>query len=150
MPLPPGLYAQVGTSSRRRRIVNVTHRVVFGTREAVEQAVAAGGWTIKTACIARRNLDIRQRVAAGGRRVQTLGQGEDGVQNQLVLFQSAHNFCLPHASFRQPLPPPVSTNGTGSAKPGRPCPPARAAGVPDHVWTLREVLLFRVPPWPQP
>jgi hypothetical protein len=20
----------------------------------------------------------------------------------------------------------------------------------DHVWTLREVLLFRVPPWPQP
>jgi hypothetical protein len=24
------------------------------------------------------------------------------------------------------------------------------AGLPDHVWTLREVLLFRVPPWPQP
>jgi hypothetical protein len=20
----------------------------------------------------------------------------------------------------------------------------------EHVWTLREVLLFRVPPWPQP
>jgi len=25
-----------------------------------------------------------------------------------------------------------------------------AARVTDHVWTLREVLLFRVPPWPQP
>jgi len=25
-----------------------------------------------------------------------------------------------------------------------------AAGRTDHVWTLREVLLFRVPPWPQP
>ena len=24
------------------------------------------------------------------------------------------------------------------------------AGLTDHVWTLREVLLFRVPPWPQP
>jgi hypothetical protein len=24
-----------------------------------------------------------------------------------------------------------------------------AAGLTDHVWTLREVLLFRVPPWPQ-
>jgi len=22
------------------------------------------------------------------------------------------------------------------------------AGLTDHVWTLREVLLFRVPPWP--
>ncbi len=24
------------------------------------------------------------------------------------------------------------------------------AKLTDHVWTLREVLLFRVPPWPQP
>jgi hypothetical protein len=25
-----------------------------------------------------------------------------------------------------------------------------AAELTDHVWTLREVLMFRVPPWPQP
>jgi hypothetical protein len=25
-----------------------------------------------------------------------------------------------------------------------------AAGLTDRVWTLREVLLCRVPPWPQP
>lgn len=25
-----------------------------------------------------------------------------------------------------------------------------AAGLTDRVWTLREVLLYRVPPWPQP
>jgi hypothetical protein len=24
-----------------------------------------------------------------------------------------------------------------------------AADLTEHVWTLREVLLFRVPPWPQ-
>jgi hypothetical protein len=24
------------------------------------------------------------------------------------------------------------------------------AGLIDQVWTLREMLLFRVPPWPQP
>jgi hypothetical protein len=28
--------------------------------------------------------------------------------------------------------------------------PLRAAGLSEHVWTLREVLRFRVPPWPQP
>ncbi len=27
---------------------------------------------------------------------------------------------------------------------------AMAAGLADRVWTLREVLMFRVPPWPQP
>jgi hypothetical protein len=60
------------------------------------------------------------------------------------------DFCLPHASVRQPVPQPVHTNGTGSATQWRPCTPAMAAGLTDHVWTLREVLLFRVPPWPQP
>jgi len=48
------------------------------------------------------------------------------------------------------VPQPAPTHGSGSAMQGRPCPPAMAAGLTDHVWTLREVLLFRVPPWPQP
>jgi hypothetical protein len=30
----------------------------------------------------------------------------------LVLFQGYHNFCLPHASLRQPLPQPVPTNNS--------------------------------------
>ena len=98
----------------------------------------------------RLNLDIRQRVAAVGRRVNTLCQGEDGLQSQLALFHAYHNFCLPHTSLRQPLLIPVPTNGPGSAKLWRPCTPAMVAGLTDHVWTLREVLLFRVPPWPQP
>jgi hypothetical protein len=25
-----------------------------------------------------------------------------------------------------------------------------AEGLTDHVWSLKEVLLYRVPPWPQP
>ena len=61
-----------------------------------------------------------------------------------------HNFCLPHASLRQPLSQPLPTHGHGSAQMWQPRTPAMAAGLTDHVWTLREVLLFRVPPWPQP
>jgi len=150
MPLSQLLYAQVVKSYQRRRIVRVTHRVVFGTMDHVKQVLSACGWRINTAFVERLNLDIRQRVAAVGRRVNTLCKGEDGVRQQLVLFQSYYNFCLPHASLRQPLPQPVPTNGAGSAKRWRPCTPAMAAGLTDHVWTLREVLLFRVPPWPQP
>jgi hypothetical protein len=37
MPRPELLYAQVSKTMRRRRLVRVTHRVVFGTREAGEQ-----------------------------------------------------------------------------------------------------------------
>jgi IS1 family transposase len=150
MPRPGLLYAQVIKTVRRRRLVRVTSRVVFGTFERVAQVLAVYGWQINTAFVERLNLDIRQRVAAAGRRVNTLCKGEDGLRQQLALFQTYHNFCLPHASLRQPLPKPLPTTGTGSAKHWRPCTPAMAAGLTDHVWTLREVLLYRVPPWPQP
>jgi len=59
------------------------------------------------------------------------------------------HFVLPHASVRQLLAESVRTYGTGSAKLWRPCTPAMAAGLTDHIWTLKEVLLYRVPPWPQ-
>src|SRR5262244_3727909 len=98
----------------------------------------------------RINLSIRQHVAAVGRRVTTLCKGEDGLRQQLALYHGYYNFCLPHASLRQLLPQSLPTNGTGSAKQWRPCTPAMAAGRTDHVWSLREVLLYRVPPWPPP
>ena len=149
MPLPALLYAQVVKSYRRRRLVGVAHHVVFGTRLAIEQILAKCGWAINTAFVERLNLDIRQRVAAIGRRVNTLCQGEAGLRDQLVLFQTYHNFVLPHASLRQPLLIPEVTSGRGSVKVWRPCTPAMAAGLTDHVWSLKEVLLYRVPPWPQ-
>jgi IS1 family transposase len=150
MPLPQLLYVQVVKSYRRRRIVAVKHRVVLGTMERVKQVLSACGWQINTAFIERLNLDIRQRVAAVGRRVNTLCKGKDSLRQQLALFQVYFNFCLPHASLRQPLLVPELTNGNGSAKQWRPYTPAMAAGLTDHGWSLKEVLLFRVPPWPQP
>ena len=150
MPLPTLLYAQVVKSYRRRRLVRGTHRVVFGTRLAIEQVLTRCGWTINTAFVERLNLDLRQRVAAIGRRVNTLCQGETSLRDQLSLFQGYHNLVLPHTSLRQALAEPVPTNGNGSAKVWRPCTPAMAAGLTDHVWSLKEVLLYRVPPWPQP
>jgi IS1 family transposase len=150
VPLPELLYAQVIKTMRRRRLVQVHHRVVFGTKAAVERVLAACGWQINTAFVERINLSLRQHVAAIGRRTSALCKGEDGLRQQLAVYHTYYNFCLPHTSLRQALPHPVPTNGTGSARQWRRCTPAMAAGLTDHVWTLREVLLFRVPPWSQP
>ena len=79
IPVPALLYAQVVKSYRRRRIVGVKYRVVFGTMERVQQVLAACSRKINTAFVERFNLDIRQRVAAVGRRVNTLCQGEEGL-----------------------------------------------------------------------
>ena len=135
---------------RRRRLIRGRHRVVLGTLETVKAVLAPLGCQINTACIERLTLTIRQHVAAVGRRVSRLCKGEDGIQPQLALYHVSSNVCLPHASFRQPLLQPQPTSGTGAATHGQPRPPAMAAGLTEHVWTLREVLLLRVPPGPQP
>ena len=54
---------QVVKQYRRKRVVRVKHRVVFGTIGAIEQVLSVYGWKINTACVERLNLDIRQRVA---------------------------------------------------------------------------------------
>jgi hypothetical protein len=64
-------------------------------------------------------------------------------------YLSAEYRYTAHANLRQPLAEPVPTKGNDSGKVWQPCTPAMAAGLTDHVWSLREVLLYRVPPWPQ-
>jgi hypothetical protein len=123
--------------------------VVFGTPAGVKQVLAAQGWHINTAFVERINLTIRHHVSAVGRRVLTACKSAEGLGQQLCLYQTYYNFCLPHGSLRMPLSQLQPTKGTGTAKGWQPCTPARAAGVTDRVWSLREVLLFRVPPWPQ-
>src|SRR5437016_373451 len=99
MPLPGLLYAQVVKTVRRRRLVQVKHRVVFGTLERVQHVLAACGWQINTAFVERLNLTIRQHVAAVGRRVTTLCKHEAGLRQQLMLYKVHYHFCLPHAPF---------------------------------------------------
>jgi IS1 family transposase len=103
MPQPKLLYAQVVKRYRRRRIVGVKHRVIFGPAAIIESILAKRGWKINTAFAERLNLDFRQHVAAIGRRVNTLCKHEAGLRQQLALFHGYHNFVLPHASLRLSL-----------------------------------------------
>jgi len=149
MPRPELLYAQV-VKQYRRRLVGMCHRVVFGTLAGVQRVLAAQGWHINTAFVERVNLTTRHHVAAVGRRVLTLCKSPVGLRSQLILYHTYYNFCLRHAGSRVPLAQPQLTNGSGSVKKWQLRTPAMAAGLTDHVWRLHEVLLFRVPPWPQP
>src|SRR5262244_2749370 len=65
MPQPQLLYAQVVKTVRRRRLVDVQHRVVFGTLEAVQQVLAACGWQINTAFVEVRPVGRKEASASG-------------------------------------------------------------------------------------
>jgi hypothetical protein len=65
MPLPQLLYAQVSKTVRRQRLVRVSHRVVFGSLEAVKHILAPCGWHINTAFVEVRPVGRKEAAASG-------------------------------------------------------------------------------------
>jgi hypothetical protein len=148
-PKPDRLAAHGVTSYRRRRIMRVNHRVIVDAAETIASILAKRGWKMHTACIERLTLAFRQPVAAIGRRVTALCQHQAGWRQQVALFPAEHTFVLPHASLRVPLPEVEMLAERGSIKRWRQHTPAMAAGLTEHIWRVREGLMFRGPPWPQ-
>jgi transposase-like protein len=64
-PVPELLYAQVVKSYRRRRIVGIKYRVVFGTMERVQQVLSACGRKINTAFVEVRPVGRKEALASG-------------------------------------------------------------------------------------
>ena len=145
MPLPELRYAQVVKRRVKRRIVHVSQKVIYGrnVRGRIKQTI---GSMINTSFVERMNLTLRHHVPALARRTIQIAKTALGLEQQLSLTGAYYNFCLPHETLKRPLAQPIPTNGNGSPKKWSPCTPMMAEGLTFHVWTLEELLTFRVPP----
>ncbi|GAC1405811.1 MAG: IS1 family transposase [Chloroflexota bacterium] len=134
------LLAQVVKSHQGRRLVDVTRRVVFGTAEAVAAAIARtkGGTQINTAYIERLNATFRACLVPLTRRGRRLAHGTALLHSGMWLVGTAYNFCWVHESLR--------LRAIGGRSKWLERTPAMAAGLTDHIWTMEEVLRYRVPP----
>ena len=81
--------------------------------------------------------------------METHAKTELGLNLKLNLTRSYYNFCLPHRSLRAPLAESIPTRENGSFKKWQQRTPAMAAGVTEHIWSMKELLMFRVPPFEQ-
>jgi IS1 family transposase len=102
LPLPHLLYAQVIKTTRRWRLVSVTHRVVFGTVAAVTQVLEPYGWQINTAFVERLNLDIRQRVAAVGVESTRCARARTACASNWWCFRPTTISCCPMPAYGSP------------------------------------------------
>lgn len=147
---PPDLcYAVVVKERENGRVVHVTTRIVYGAAEQVHMALQTSpvSDTINTSGVERNNLTVRQHSRRLGRKVNAFSKDPDYLEDQLTLAFAYYHFVVPHRSLRQRLPQALPTKGrTGSHKKWKPVTPAMAAGLTDHVWTMDELLSFRVPP----
>ena len=121
----------------------------FHRYQAIAASLSSAGHKINTAFIERVNLTLRAHIPALGRKVLSFAKTRVGLAQQVSLTRTYYNFCLPHLSLRLLLPEPIPTKGNGSPKRWQSRTPAMAADITDHVWTMQELLLFRVPPWLQ-
>ena len=131
------LLAQVVKSHQGRRLVDVTRRVVYGTAEAVADAIAAtrGGTQINTSSIERLNATFRAALAPLTRRGRRLAHGAALLTSGMWLVGTTYNVCWPHASLRL---------RACRGRKWQERTPAMAAGLTDHVWTMEEMLCYRV------
>lgn len=142
------LYAVVCKRREGARVVEVTTQIIYGTPERIAQALhdSPASHTISTYGVERNNLTIRQHARRMSRKVNAFSKEHDYLEHQLGLSFAYYHFVIPHRGLRRKWPRPVPTKGTGSPKMWEQRTPAMAAGLTDHIWSMDELLSFRVPP----
>ena len=134
--------ATVIKRTEQKRVVQVTRTMTLGTLEQASKLSQAslGGSVLNTAFIERFNATMRERLASLTRKCRHAAQRLEALSTGMYLIACTYNFCWPHQE--------LSTTKHS----GRPCTPAMAAGLTDHVWSVWEVLTYKVAPpaWVEP
>jgi transposase-like protein len=137
---PDLVIAQVVKQYAGRVVTGTIHRLVHGSVEVFLTLLwsTRGCQVLNTAYIERLNATFRSCLAVLGRRTRHSARRVSTVARGMYLVGTVYNFCSVHSSL--------------TTEAGRRQTPAMAAGITDHVWTVGELLNYRVPPprWEPP
>jgi len=106
------------------------------------------GQKINTSFVERVNLTLRLMVSRLHRKTLCFSKKREYLEYHLHLALAYYHFSRHHASLRVELPEPIPTRGSGSSKKWQQRTSAMAAGLTDHRWSLRELLMCPVPATP--
>jgi hypothetical protein len=135
--LPKGLtYATVHKERANGRVVKVTTRVVFGTVAAVVAALALSlvSKVVNTVFIERHNGSDRNRNRRKVRKTCCFSKDWQVHEAMTYFTMYSYNFCWPVRTLR------VKAGAKGYQQ----RTPAMAAGLTDHIWTIREWATYPV------
>lgn len=133
--VPPEVtYATVHKHRRNGRVVSVSTTLVFGTWLAVFVALLASAVSrvVNASFVERHNGTDRGRCSRKGRKSYAFSKSWEVHVAATRFSYFSYNFCWPVRTLRV-----KAADGRW-----RPRTPAMAAGLTDHVWTLREWITF--------
>jgi hypothetical protein len=132
------LYAQVDKRRAQGRVAEVRRRSICGACDISTEVL--GGQQINTADVERDNRTSRQSIGRLVRQTLSHATQSDCLRRHRALEDAVCKFVRPHQALRVAVSPPT---------PGRKWQqrtPAMAAELTDHIWSLEELLSYRVPP----
>jgi transposase-like protein/IS1 family transposase len=135
---PEIMIATVIKRTENKRVVEITRRMTQGLLSSAEKLLqqSRGGTVLNTAFIERLNGTMRERLASLTRKCRHAAHRLQGLETGMYLIGCTSNLCFPHHEL-------------SSAKHfGFPCTPAMASGLTDHIWSVGEVLTFKIAPAP--
>ena len=131
----PGLtYATVHKEREKDRVVAVHRKVVLGSQQAVDRALQASvcSRTINTSFVERQHATDRGRNARKTRKTYKFSKDWRVHEAMTYFTLYSYNFCWAVRTLRT-----RRENGSWQRR-----TPAMAAGLAQHVWSLREWLTF--------
>lgn len=138
VPLEELKYAQISKRRENGKVVAIVERVVLGDEKEVLTLLGAdNGRKINTAYAERFNLTFRNSLARFIRKGMNFSKNLEMHTRVVDFFQAYYNFVKTHKSLR------MRTNEGREKWLKR--TPAMAEGLTDHIWSLQELLTFKVP-----
>ena len=135
----------IGTVIKRtqnKRVVEITRRMTHGLLAQAEKLLllSHGGMILNTAFIERLNGTFRERLASLTRKSRHAARRLRALETGMYLIGCSYNFCFAHHELSK------------AKHWGMVCTPAMASGLTDHVWSMGELLTYKLapPPWVEP
>ena len=138
VPLDDLKYVKVLKKKVKNYVVETIRSIIFGDPEEIFEMLGANSdGYIGTSYVERINLTIRTSLVRFVRKTMNFSKKMKMHTEAFDLFQAWYNFIKPHDSLKLRID---SRNRKWFQR-----TPAMAEGITDHIWSLKELLTFRVP-----
>lgn len=126
------IYATVHKVRENNHVVKVETRLIYGTKQGLKEALAAStvSHRVNTVYVERHNGTDRNRNARKVRKTYCFSKDWEVHEAMTYFSYYQYNFCWPVRTLRE-----RNTGGKWEQR-----TPAMAAGLTDHIWTMKEWL----------